>query len=382
MKRIFVEVAAAGVACLVIAGLHADVATLRKSATDAHAELARLKSQKPVVDEELSSRLERQASELASVRLDIASVANRVATVGMRAEEEAREARKHAAEAVGQSNTLSKAVETTQKLVAQQKAELSTHAQRLERNMLHQLAELNELRRGDARPDARIMTRDMLLPTVQLSGAETVGSGTVIACNKVKDGWESWILTANHVVRNILADEPNIAKTGIVVTIYGDKKTERRCDVVARNPGFDLALCRVRGRKRITHVAALATENDARTMELWRTVFAVGCPLGNDPLPTGGFVSSLANEVRGTKYWMINAPTYYGNSGGGIYDGESRKLIAVFSKIYTHGSTRPIVVPHMGLAVPMTLVYPWLRKAGYGKLIPVDQPELAAPAKD
>jgi hypothetical protein len=76
---------------------------------------------------------------------------------------------------------------------------------------------------------------------------------------------------------------------------------------------------------------------------------------------------------------MINAPTYYGNSGGGIFNGETHELIAVFSKIYTHGSTRPIVIPHMGLAVPMTLVYPWLDENKYGYLAP--NAEMATPGK-
>jgi hypothetical protein len=65
---------------------------------------------------------------------------------------------------------------------------------------------------------------------------------------------------------------------------------------------------------------------------------------------------------------MINAPTYIGNSGGGIFDAQTHELIGIFSKIYNYGTSRPTVVPHMGLVVPLTKVYAWLDGVGYGHL--------------
>ena len=95
-------------------------------------------------------------------------------------------------------------------------------------------------------------------------------------------------------------------------------------------------------------------------VRVWDQIYAIGCPLGNDPIPTRGAISSIENRLNGTNYWMVNAPTYYGNSGGGIFDAESRALIGVFSKIYTHGRSNPIVIPHMGLCTPITSIYKWL----------------------
>jgi hypothetical protein len=62
---------------------------------------------------------------------------------------------------------------------------------------------------------------------------------------------------------------------------------------------------------------------------------------------------------------MINAPTYIGNSGGGIFDGQTLELIGLFSKIYNHGSVRPTIVPHMGLVTPLAAVLDWLEEQGY-----------------
>ena len=75
---------------------------------------------------------------------------------------------------------------------------------------------------------------------------------------------------------------------------------------------------------------------------------------------------------------MINAPTYIGNSGGGIFDANTHELLGIFSKIYTHGSMRTAIVPHMGLATPMPTIYAWLEKVGYGQLIPEEAPTAKA----
>ena len=59
---------------------------------------------------------------------------------------------------------------------------------------------------------------------------------------------------------------------------------------------------------------------------------------------------------------MISAPTYIGNSGGGIFGADDRCLLGLFSKIYTHGALRPVIVPHMGLVTPLVEVYDWLEE--------------------
>ncbi|MCA8955139.1 MAG: trypsin-like peptidase domain-containing protein [Planctomycetes bacterium] len=217
--------------------------------------------------------------------------------------------------------------------------------------------------------DPQTLTKELLGPAVQLNGDDTVGSGTVIhsgptpASNKT----ETYIITSYHVVRNILADTPRAKKEGLAITIYGDEgKIEAKGDMVLHNPTIDAALIKVRGNQKVSKVARIMSEADARSVQVWDPVFAVGCPLGNDPIPTQGEVSSLRNNLNGANYWMINAPTYFGNSGGGVFHAESRELIGVFSKIYTHGRGNPVVIPHMGLFTPMPAIHEWLKKANMG----------------
>ena len=50
----------------------------------------------------------------------------------------------------------------------------------------------------------------------------------------------------------------------------------------------------------------------------------------------------------------------------------THELLGIFTKIYTHGTLRPTVVPHMGLATPLPLVYDWLEQVGFAQLEPLN----------
>ncbi|MCB9879118.1 MAG: trypsin-like peptidase domain-containing protein [Planctomycetes bacterium] len=235
------------------------------------------------------------------------------------------------------------------------------------------------------------LTRQMLLPTVQLNGEDTVGSGTIVFSGpnpKAGGKNESYVLTSYHVVRNILADTPKARQTGFEVTIYlGDEKLVVPGRMIASEAKIDAALVKLDTDRQLPFVANALPRDETADVRVWDPVCAVGCPLGNDPVPSKGEVSSLHNELNGANYWMINAPTYFGNSGGGIYRADTHQLIGVFSKIYTHGKGSPVVVPHMGLCTPMDLVYEWLEREKLSHLLQsapvhrVDLGQLAAPMK-
>jgi len=243
---------------------------------------------------------------------------------------------------------------------------------------------------GQLRRDTTTLTRDMLLPTVQLNGDDTVGSGTLVwSGSNPKNGLvESYVLTAYHVVRNILADTPRAQKEGFLVTVYVDgEKVEVRGKMVASAPKIDAALVQLLTTRTFPNVANVLPRTACSTIEVWDPICAVGCPLGNDPVPSQGEVSSLKNELNGANYWMITAPTYFGNSGGGVYRADTHQLIGVFSKIYTHGKGSPVVIPHMGLCTPMDEIYKWLQEDKYDHVLQckavnvVDLTQLASPVK-
>jgi len=215
---------------------------------------------------------------------------------------------------------------------------------------------------GLVEPSERERWRALVGPSVQLSGAATVGSGVLLPSRELEGGvHETLLLTAWHVVRDIRSDalEPDAT---VPVTIYGEDGSERREEgrLVAHKASIDVAVLVLECPEAVAHGASLARPDELDTARIFKPVVAVGCPLGNDPIPTRGELADTEHTADGGSYWMINAPAYIGNSGGGVFDARTHRVMGIFSKIYTHGSLRPTVVPHMGLVTPMDAVYAWI----------------------
>ncbi len=210
--------------------------------------------------------------------------------------------------------------------------------------------------------DTRTMWRELVGPTIQLAGQSTVGSGVVV---RGTDG-ALHVLTAWHVVRDIKAENEGVVLPIPLRAFRRDGSwIDRECDLIAHDVDLDVALLTVVDPEGLEEHAQLATPNRLDDVQVFDTIYAVGCPLGNDPIPTHGEVASTYHLVGDNAYWMISAPTYIGNSGGGIYDAATHELLGIFSKIYTHGSMRATIVPHMGLVTPLDQIYDWLGRQGH-----------------
>ncbi len=225
----------------------------------------------------------------------------------------------------------------------------------------------------DLTRDTDRMWKELLGPTVQLLGEETVGSGVLLPSEPtdVPGEYRTLLLTAWHVVRDIQTG-PDSLKQPVPVTIYGQDKSTvaETATLLQHDADVDLALLALNTKRRFDCGVKLAPRAHLEQVKVFEQVYAVGCPLGNDPIPTFGEIADTHHTVDGSHYWMISAPTYIGNSGGGIFDARTHELLGIFSKIYTHGSIRPTVVPHMGLATSMLVVYDWLDKVGFASLEP------------
>jgi S1-C subfamily serine protease len=224
-----------------------------------------------------------------------------------------------------------------------------------------------------AEPDRSKMWGELMGPVVQLADESTVGSGVLLRSIPDETGGEEWrtyLLTAWHVVRDIL-DDPTDLTQPIPVNVYRPDGgiTPERAVLLEHDASVDIAILLMQTTESFPGGAKLPARARLRGVRTFDPVYAVGCPLGNDPIPTHGEVVDTHHEVDGDLYWMISAPTYIGNSGGGIFDAESRELLGIFSKIYTHGNLRPTVVPHMGLVTPMEVIYDWLTEVGYDELV-------------
>ncbi len=223
------------------------------------------------------------------------------------------------------------------------------------------------------------MHRAMILPTVQLRGNGTVGSGVIVYSEPQPEdepGCATFVLTAYHVVAEVLGDRWERGTIDEVHVLRPDDPEKTRifsARLVLFDRRRDLALLLLNTSEKFEQVATWRPRSALREIGVFRQAYAVGCPLGNRPLPTLGEISSKAKAVGDQTFWMLNAPIYFGNSGGGVFLADTYELIGISSMIYTYGKTNPVVVPHLGLFVPLETVYDWLDSQGCG-FLPAKKP--------
>jgi S1-C subfamily serine protease len=231
----------------------------------------------------------------------------------------------------------------------------------------------------DRARDVDGMWRALVGPVVQLAGDATVGSGVLLESRpRPEGGFTTYMVTSWHVVRDIYGSPEHIADPVPVRMYLPDGGTRNEtASMVAYDVPLDVALLVLDSTEEVPCGARLASRERVANVHIFDSVYAVGCPLGNDPIPTAGEIAATHHEVDGAHYWMISAPTYIGNSGGGIFDAQTYELVGIFSKIYTHGAMRSTIVPHMGLATPLSIIYGWLDEVGQSQVVDRQAPRHA-----
>jgi S1-C subfamily serine protease len=226
-------------------------------------------------------------------------------------------------------------------------------------------SDFDELRAKLDTHDVRALYREVLAPSVQVSAKGGVGGGTLLFSRKD----HSYVVTAFHVIQKAPAEGEVAHETEpCEVRIYNDSgelADEVVSDLVAHDEKKDLALLRLRTDRVYDAVARLAPRSSLRATRVFTPLYAIGCPLGHDPLPTPGEIASLRKEVGGENFWMMTAPTIFGNSGGGVFHRETREMLGVSVMICTYDGVVSTPVPHLGILVSMETVYDWLDSLHY-----------------
>ena len=227
------------------------------------------------------------------------------------------------------------------------------------------------------------LRQDILSPVFQLSGGDAVGSAVLVYQGTDEDGPHYLALSCYHVVRDILASSGPMEEVlrnpvdCLLETASGESvKIDGR--MVAENIAADLALIRLNTDLDLGKIAQLAPRQRAKQVKTFDPVYTVGCPLGTASQATHGEVTRTQWDVDSQPYWMVSSPAYFGNSGGGVFLEDTHELIGIFAKIYTHGSYRPQVITHMGLAVPLEIIHDWAEACGYGHILPQSEGKLSA----
>lgn len=243
-----------------------------------------------------------------------------------------------------------------------------------------------------AGPAPQLLRERLLMPVFQIDAIESVGSGVLVWRGEDERGQYYLALSAQHVLRDLYGDgtadadgatdaaaprRSAVAHTEVDIPCVFDQILDEPVRVTARliaeNVPADLALLEIRTDVDLGPVARLAARDAQARVGSFTPIWTVGCPLGTTAQATRGEVTRTDWKVGSQPYWMVSSPAFFGNSGGGVFLADSLELIGVFSKIYTHGSYRPQVVTHMGLAVPLDVLHDWLAEVGYGFLEPASR---------
>ncbi len=245
--------------------------------------------------------------------------------------------------------------------------------------------------------DPAALVDRMVLPTVRLDMTESSGSGTVIHVRRSRDGaagmeeageeagkerggWEVFILSANHVIEEVLGTEPAGTVTVEFFGRDGEVSRTAEADVLRHDEGKDLAILRAVIDGDPPSCAVLAGRQALARVRTFQPVYTVGCPLGLAPLPSKGEITNTNRRIDGQSFWMTSAQMIFGNSGGGIFDARTQELIGVSSRVCAYGKVLPAAVPHLGVVVPMGTVWDWLEAEELGFLAARAVPTAAVPA--
>jgi hypothetical protein len=230
------------------------------------------------------------------------------------------------------------------------------------------------------------LRRDILRPVFQVSGEDAVGSAVLVHRGQDENGGYYLALSCYHVLRDIVAVDPEVDPHTVsfdnIFDYMGEDAFTLQGKMIAEWVEADLALIRIETDMDLGKVARLAPRERLYLVDAFTPVYTVGCPLGTNAQATRGEVTRNDWDVQGQPYWMVSSPAYFGNSGGGVFLEETHELVGVFSKIYTHGTYRPQVVTHMGLAVPLGTIHDWLEEIGYGHLLPTPLLERVVQAEE
>ncbi|MEK7448507.1 MAG: serine protease, partial [Planctomycetota bacterium] len=215
--------------------------------------------------------------------------------------------------------------------------------------------------------------------SVWIKTNDSVGGGTIVYSRPDRDNnYHTYVLTAYHVIYEIIESKdkaagPDIIGAGkilseITIKVYDEKGEEMvpyQAEIVGAHKSKDLALLKIKSNRPFPAQARLVTRGKMQMINIFSPVYVMGCPLGYDPLPTYGEVTSLKREMNGEKFWMTNAPTIFGNSGGGVFLGETGEFIGVSSMISVYTNFIAIPVPHLSLIISPDSILDWLDEQFY-----------------
>lgn len=194
--------------------------------------------------------------------------------------------------------------------------------------------------------------KDILYPIVRVRAKTSGGSG-VLAYSapdpKDPDRFINLVYTCSHVIDNLITLKDDwdpvlkrqmkkefIEEATVEVFDYDESKlvssNATQADVIAYDKHHDVAVVRLHNHRPMLHVASLIPKESIEHLRIGDGVTVCGCSLLHDPFPNHGTLTYLREIIEQKAYLMVNAPSIFGNSGGGLFH-ESGHLLGLTSRI-------------------------------------------------
>ena len=81
------------------------------------------------------------------------------------------------------------------------------------------------------------------------------------------------------------------------------------------------------------YVSKVIPKADIKNLQLFDPVWVSGCSLLHDPFASPGTLTYLREVIEQKSFLMANAPSVFGNSGGGLFEGKSGNLLGLTSRV-------------------------------------------------
>jgi len=152
----------------------------------------------------------------------------------------------------------------------------------------------------------------------------------VIAKNvTVKDEWDT--VLKREVKRDVTSE------VSIEMFDYDNSEVVSansfKADIIAYDKNHDLAALRLHSKKQMPYVANVIPKKAIDSLQIADPVWVSGCSLLHDPFPNPGTLTYLREMIDQKAYIMQNAPSIFGNSGGGLFHGVTGHLLGLTSRI-------------------------------------------------
>jgi hypothetical protein len=201
--------------------------------------------------------------------------------------------------------------------------------------------------------DRRELREKILYPLTRVRAGSAGGSGVLIYSRpdpRNKGRHINCVLTCEHVVESnikVIEEWDPLLKRDrkrdfceeVTVEVFDyDGSTvvssnATQADIVAYDKRHDLAVLRLHNHRPMPYVAKVIEKGAIDELDLPAPCWTCGCSLLHDPFMNPGTLTYLREIIEQKEYLMANAPSIFGNSGGGLFHGDDGSLLGLTSRI-------------------------------------------------